>query len=148
MPPRRMIARTARLAGRALVGAFAGLVIVTLATVLATEYFGVFRFENSDWGDRAFLRFIGWGVLAFAGLASAFGGKTITGRCEATAKGMLAGTAVGVLLGFLGPALGSKAAAFLGIFLGGPIGAILGGVVAFVGYGIPGKKPHSTDDLA
>lgn len=139
-----------RTLGRALIGAISGLIIVSLALFIATDYFHLHLFENSAIGDRSFRTAIGLGALAFALLAVISGTAKIRGKTAATIKGVLIGIAAGVVFG---SALGSMAAEVrlpskagitsksgitLGIFVGGPLGAIVGGVLGFSA----GKRPE------
>jgi hypothetical protein len=147
----RVIALAGRLLGRALIGAVAGLVVVSLALVIASERFGLFTFKEPvtadryfQSADRYFQSMAGLGAVAFAVLAVVSGKTEIGGRTGAAIKGVLTGVAVGVVAGFAcGFLIGSipeggipqKAALGLGIFLGGPLGAIGGGIVGTIAGG-------------
>lgn len=132
----RIFMGTIRILGRALLGAVAGLIVVSLTLFIATDYFNLFTFGNSVAGTRSFWKVVSLGSLAFALIATIAGETKIRGRAGDTIKGVLAGTLVGVMIG---PALGftagddhalqRKAGTTLGIFLGGPIGAIIGGIL-------------------
>lgn len=118
--------------GRALVGALAGLIVVGLTMLIATDYLRLFSFENSVAGDRSFRAVMYMGGGASALFAAVFGRTQIKGRAETTLKGMSLGAVIGILVG---AALGSVAGmgkiqaggVILGIFLGGPFGALIGG---------------------
>jgi hypothetical protein len=134
----RVIALTGRSLGRAMIGAVSGLVVVSLALLIASDRFRLFTFKEPITADRYFQSMVGLGAVALALLGVVSGKAEIGGRTGAAIKGVLAGVAVGVVAGFaFGSLVGSipgggipqKAGVALGIFLGGPLGAIVGGII-------------------
>lgn len=96
----RVAAWALRIVGRALVGAFAGFVVVGMATVIATDYFRLFTLA----GDYSFHNVVGVGSVAFALIAAVSGKTEIKRRAGATVQwtawGGVAGVLVGAFLGF------------------------------------------------
>jgi hypothetical protein len=149
-----------RLLGRALIGAFAGLVMVALALFIASNYLGFFILEEPATRDPFFQTAVGLGAVVFALLAIVSGGAEIGERAGAAIKGVLAGTAFGVvagavlgtLIGAAGGGIPQKAGVALGIFCGGPLGAIFGGMIGGAPRG-PWPEPKAKggapeDDLS
>jgi hypothetical protein len=143
-----------RALGRALIGAFAGLVMVGLTLLIASDYFRLITFKDPATHDSFFRTAIGVGAAAFAFIAVVSGGAEIRGRAGLVIQGVLAGTAAGVVAGgVFGPVLGSKGGGILGIFVGGPLGAIIGGMIGAEAGKDPGEAPAAKgktppDDLS
>lgn len=133
--------------GRGLIGALAGLIVGGLALTIA---FAVLRLDgDSRVGLQRFYTALGVVVTAFVLVAIVWGGTQIRGRKGATIKGMLAGAACGVVIGFLlgnlaRPGVYGKSAIALGIFVLGPLGAIAVGYVTYQCQ--PPPKKCVTDD--
>lgn len=141
--------------GRALIGAFAGLVVVTFPLVIACDYFRLISFRDGVTESSFFRYAVGLGMVGFAFVAVVSGRAEIRGRAGSTIKGVLAGTAAGVVAG---AAFGSmlsadqrglaeSAGVALGIFLGGPLGAIFGGMIGAAVNGHPPRKPAAKGEL-
>ncbi len=86
--------------GRALIGAFAGLVVVTLTLVIASSNFGLITLKEPATSDPFFWFAVGLGAVGFCVRRGHLGQD---GDCQGKAgdviKGMLAGTAAGVARG-------------------------------------------------
>ncbi|MHC5541531.1 hypothetical protein ACYOEI_25195 [Singulisphaera rosea] len=145
------LARTTRFLGRALIGAVAGLIPITLTLSIITDYLQIFTFGPSPAGDRAFWTTFTLGIVAFALVAAVSGKARIRGKLAAGVAGALAGTSFG---GIAGAGLGSaspfgvhaKSGVLLGIFFGGPLGAILGGLIGIGSYEPVGGVPSGSTD--
>ena len=133
--------------GRALIGAFAGLVVVTLTLVIASSNFGLITLKEPATSDPFFWFAVGLGVVGFAFVAVISGGMEIKGKAGDVIKGMLAGTAAGVVAGWIIGLGFGKGGAALGIFCGGPLGAYIGGTIGAAQSQRLPQKPAAKGDI-
>jgi hypothetical protein len=135
--------------GRALIGAFAGLVVVTLTLIIASSHFGLITLKEPATSDPFFWFAVGLGVVGFAFVAVISGGMEIKGKAGDVIKGMLAGTTAGVVVGWVFGEMVSKggSGAALGIFCGGPLGAYIGGTIGAAQSERLPQKPAAKGDI-
>lgn len=116
-----------RAAAGAIAGAFLGLAFFMVPAVLRRA-----DGPDSAEGPARFLLAIGAAAAAGAVFGVAVGGLRIRGRAATIVQGMCLGAAIGVPAGSAIGMIFGKSGMAIGIFLGAPLGAIAGGLVGVV----------------
>jgi len=137
---------------RALAGAFAGFVVMSLIVLIAGRD-GYGTHQEAVVLHRFFMRIIVDGTALGAVVAVMFGSAEIRGRSGAMIKAMalggLAGVPSGAALATVAASIagvGSKSLVFLGVFAGLVLGVVVGGIVGATVRLIPVKTSRAQKD--